>query len=37
MSQNADNVLDHFNLFRSPEYIDMFENKKQFENPQKIS
>ncbi|MCK9988914.1 MAG: hypothetical protein AzoDbin1_05386, partial [Azoarcus sp.] len=25
MSQNADNVLDHFNLFRSPEYIDMFE------------
>ena len=34
MSQNAENVLDHFNLFRSPEYIEMFENKKQFENPQ---
>ena len=34
MSQNADNVLDHFNLFRSPEYIEMFENKKQFENPE---
>ena len=34
MSQNADNVLDHFNLFRGPEYIEMFENKKQFENPQ---
>jgi nitrogenase molybdenum-iron protein beta chain len=34
MSQNAENVLDHFNLFRSPEYIEMFENKKQFENPE---
>lgn len=32
MSQNAENVLDHFNLFRQPEYIEMFENKKQFEN-----
>ena len=28
MSQNADNVLDHFNLFREPEYIELFENKK---------
>lgn len=32
MSQNADKVLDHFNLFREPEYTDMFKNKKeQFE------
>jgi nitrogenase molybdenum-iron protein beta chain len=34
MSQNAENVLDHFDLFRSPEYKEMFENKrKNFENP----
>ncbi|MGO9006334.1 MAG: nitrogenase molybdenum-iron protein subunit beta [Beijerinckiaceae bacterium] len=33
MTQNADNVLDHFNLFRGPEYKEMFENKrKNFEN-----
>src|SRR5208283_5090244 len=33
MPQNADNVLDHFNLFRQPEYKEMFENKKKnFEN-----
>lgn len=35
MSQNAENVLDHFNLFREPEYIDMFERKKrEFEFPE---
>ena len=28
MPQNADNVLDHFNLFRQPEYKEMFESKK---------
>jgi nitrogenase molybdenum-iron protein beta chain len=28
MSQNAEKVLDHFNLFRGPEYVEMFENKK---------
>ncbi len=34
MPQNADNVLDHFNLFRQPEYKEMFESKKKnFENP----
>ena len=34
MAQNADNVLDHFKLFRGSEYTDMFENKrKNFENP----
>lgn len=33
MSQNADNILDHTNLFREPEYLKMFEEKKQFENP----
>lgn len=34
MPQNADNVLDHLNLFRQPEYREMFENKKtNFENP----
>nr|WP_235277150.1 DUF3364 domain-containing protein [Methylacidiphilum kamchatkense] len=33
-SQNADNVLDHFNLFRQPQYLQMFEKKKcEFENP----
>lgn len=34
MTQNADHVVDHFQLFRSPEYLEMFENKKQFENPE---
>ncbi|MBI1867251.1 MAG: nitrogenase molybdenum-iron protein subunit beta [Methylocystis sp.] len=33
MPQNAENVLDHFELFRQPEYKEMFEKKKQFENP----
>ncbi|EQD54706.1 NifK, partial [mine drainage metagenome] len=34
MSQNPKHVLDHFNLFREPEYVEMFENKKKnFENP----
>lgn len=34
MTQNADNVLDHFDLFRGPEYKEMFENKKKnFEYP----
>jgi nitrogenase molybdenum-iron protein beta chain len=34
MSQNAENVLDHFELFRGPEYQKMLENKKKnFENP----
>lgn len=34
MTQSSNNVLDHFNLFREPEYIEMFENKKQnFEFP----
>ncbi|MHB8251996.1 DUF3364 domain-containing protein, partial [Acidithiobacillus sp.] len=28
MSQNAEKVLDHFNLFREPEYQEMFKNKK---------
>lgn len=28
MPQNADNILDHENLFRQPEYIELFENKK---------
>ena len=33
MSQNADNVLDHFELFRGPEYTEMFKNKReQFED-----
>jgi nitrogenase molybdenum-iron protein beta chain len=32
MSQNAEKVLDHFNLFREPEYTSLFENKrKEFE------
>jgi nitrogenase molybdenum-iron protein beta chain len=32
MSQNAEKVLDHFNLFREPEYVELFENKrKEFE------
>ncbi|WP_454915157.1 nitrogenase molybdenum-iron protein subunit beta [Xanthobacter sediminis] len=34
MPQNADNVLDHFELFRGPEYQQMLANKKRmFENP----
>lgn len=34
MSQNADHVLDHFELFRGPEYKEMFANKRaQFEDP----
>ena len=34
MTQNADHVLDHFELFRGPEYQEMLANKrKMFENP----
>lgn len=34
MPQNADKVLDHFELFREPEYQELFKNKReQFENP----
>ncbi len=34
MSQNADKILDHFTLFREPEYKEMLENKKKnFEQP----
>jgi nitrogenase molybdenum-iron protein beta chain len=33
MTQNPDNVLDHFDLFRQPEYVEMLANKKKFENP----
>ena len=29
MSQNAEEVLDHFNLFRGPEYTEMFKNKRE--------
>ena len=29
MSQNAEKVLDHFNLFREPEYHEMLKNKKE--------
>ena len=29
MPQNADEILDHAKLFREPEYISLFENKKQ--------
>lgn len=32
MSQNAEKVLDHFNLFRQPEYVELFENKKKNSN-----
>lgn len=33
MPQNADHVLDHFDLFRQPEYREMFANKRRlFEN-----
>ena len=28
MTQSADHVLDHFDLFRQPEYKEMLENKK---------
>jgi nitrogenase molybdenum-iron protein beta chain len=35
MPQNAENVVDHFALFRGPEYKTMFENKRtQFEKPE---
>src|SRR6266496_5873118 len=38
MSQNPDHILDHFELFRGPEYKEMFEKKKQlFENPVEAS
>ena len=33
MTQNAEHVLDHFDLFRQPEYVEMLKNKKEFENP----
>ena len=34
MPQNAEHVLDHFDLFRGPEYQEMLANKKKmFENP----
>ena len=34
MSQSAEKVLDHFDLFRQPEYVEMFEDKKSnFEAP----
>ena len=34
MAQNPTEVLDHFNLFRQPEYVEMLTNKKKnFENP----
>ncbi len=34
MAQNPAEVLDHFNLFRQPEYVEMLTNKKKnFENP----
>ena len=34
MSQNAEHVLDHFELFRGPEYKEMLANKREkFENP----
>ncbi|HQT43474.1 MAG TPA: nitrogenase molybdenum-iron protein subunit beta [Halothiobacillus sp.] len=35
MSQNVEKVLDHFKLFREPEYKEMFKNKKEnFEYPE---
>ena len=37
MAQNAEKVLDHFNLFREPEYVEMFEKKREefeFAEPQ---
>ncbi len=37
MPQNAENVLDHFNLFREPEYKEMFESKrKEFEGAEPV-
>src|ERR1035437_5956901 len=34
MSQNAEKVIDHFELFQSPEYTEMLANKKcMFEDP----
>jgi len=34
MTQNADKVIDHFELFRSSEYTEMLANKKcMFEDP----
>ena len=34
MSQNAEKVIDHFELFRGPEYSEMLANKKcMFEDP----
>jgi hypothetical protein len=34
MSQNAEKVIDHFELFRGPEYTEMLANKKcMFEDP----
>jgi nitrogenase molybdenum-iron protein beta chain len=34
MTQNPDAVLDHFDLFRGPEYTEMFKNKRaNFEKP----
>jgi len=33
MSQNAEHIVDHFDLFKQPDYQDMFKNKQQcFEN-----
>ena len=38
MTQDADKVLDHFELFRGAEYTEMFANKKaNFENAQPAS
>jgi len=38
MTQNTTNVLDHFNLFREPEYVEMLENKKaNFENAHPVA
>ena len=34
MTQSADKVIDHFELFRGPEYTEMFKKKRaEFENP----
>ena len=33
MAQNAEKILDHSKLFQEPEYVQMLENKKLFENP----
>jgi len=32
MTQSADKVLDHFDLFRQPEYKEMLENKRKRSN-----